>query len=215
MTDLLIRQEDEKKYGDMLPIVRAPTDLNKVFLQSSSLSRIFCRNIEAAESGGVRSLVSFSNSTLLHKFCQRKAIDAIKHMMLTKKRDRIRADFVRSMDSRFRVRNAKLELLGMFFCSESGSIIWKVSKRHSDSFHNSLVTLGVSAADLGSCAEESSTSLLPTGILFTTPVPPGHDTYSSTDLWLPVAIAAFLLFFLVVLVVTCCLVKRTKTKAGL
>lgn len=34
--------------------------------------------------------------------------------MLTRKRDRVRTDFVHAMESRFHVRNARVELIGSF-----------------------------------------------------------------------------------------------------
>lgn len=73
---------------------------------------MFCRKIEAIDSVRRQSRVMFSNSSLSYKYCQKKAIEAIKHIMLTRRRDRIRAEFVRAMDSRFHVRNVKLELRG-------------------------------------------------------------------------------------------------------
>uniref|UniRef100_A0A0R3RZC6 Peptidase S72 domain-containing protein n=1 Tax=Elaeophora elaphi TaxID=1147741 RepID=A0A0R3RZC6_9BILA len=68
--------------------------------------------IEPIDSVRRQSRVVFSNASLSYKYCQKKAIDAIKHIMLTRRRDRIRAEFVRAMDSRFHVRNVKLELQG-------------------------------------------------------------------------------------------------------
>lgn len=73
---------------------------------------MFCRKIEAIDSVRRQSRVVFSNASLSYKYCQKKAIDAIKHVMLTRRRDRIRAEFVRAMDSRFHVRNVKLEFRG-------------------------------------------------------------------------------------------------------
>ncbi|MCP9265620.1 BMA-DGN-1 [Dirofilaria immitis] len=120
--------------------------------------------------------VTFSNSSLSYKYCQKKAIDAIKHIMLTRRRDRIRAEFVRSMDSRFHVRNVKLEFQG-------------------------------------SCIEKLPTSRFPANIsLSTSTNVPDHDT-SSVRLWLPIALIAFLKFFLATLALVCCLIKRKKAKA--
>ncbi|VDN04230.1 unnamed protein product [Thelazia callipaeda] len=70
------------------------------------------RKIEPVDGVRRRTRVTFSNASLPYKYCQKKAIDAIKHIMLTRKRDRIRAEFVRAMDSRFPVRSVKLELEG-------------------------------------------------------------------------------------------------------
>ncbi|VIO87598.1 conserved hypothetical protein [Brugia malayi] len=134
------------------------------------------KKIEAIDSVRRQSRVMFSNSSLSYKYCQKKAIEAIKHIMLTRRRDRIRAEFVRAMDSRFHVRNVKLELRG-------------------------------------SCIEEMPTSRLPTNVsLFSTTVSPNYDT-SSVQLWLPVALIAFLKFFLATLALICCLIKRKKAKA--
>ncbi|VDK76672.1 unnamed protein product [Litomosoides sigmodontis] len=70
------------------------------------------RKIEAIGNVKRQSRVIFSNASLSYKYCQKKAIDAIKHVMLTRRRDRIRAEFIREMDSRFHVRNVKLEFQG-------------------------------------------------------------------------------------------------------
>uniref|UniRef100_A8NFP2 Peptidase S72 domain-containing protein n=2 Tax=Brugia TaxID=6278 RepID=A8NFP2_BRUMA len=140
------------------------------------------KKIEAIDSVRRQSRVMFSNSSLSYKYCQKKAIEAIKHIMLTRRRDRIRAEFVRAMDSRFHVRNVKLELRAVL-------------------------------VDLGSCIEEMPTSRLPTNVsLFSTTVSPNYDT-SSVQLWLPVALIAFLKFFLATLALICCLIKRKKAKA--
>ncbi|VDN90180.1 unnamed protein product [Brugia pahangi] len=134
------------------------------------------KKIEAIDSVRRQSRVMFSNSSLSYKYCQKKAIEAIKHIMLTRRRDRIRAEFVRAMDSRFHVRNVKLELRG-------------------------------------SCIEEMPISRLPTNVsLSSTTVLPNYDT-SSVQLWLPVALIAFLKFFLATLALICCLIKRKKAKA--
>ncbi|KAL3982915.1 Dystroglycan (Dystrophin-associated glycoprotein 1) family protein [Acanthocheilonema viteae] len=79
------------------------------------------RKIEAVDSVRRQSRVIFSNASLSYKYCQKKSIDAIKHVMLTRRRDRIRAEFVRAMDSRFHVRNVKLELLGSCIDESSAS----------------------------------------------------------------------------------------------
>uniref|UniRef100_A0A1I8EQ12 Peptidase S72 domain-containing protein n=1 Tax=Wuchereria bancrofti TaxID=6293 RepID=A0A1I8EQ12_WUCBA len=137
---------------------------------------VWVLKIEAIDSVRRQSRVMFSNSSLSYKYCQKKAIEAIKHIMLTRRRDRIRAEFVRAMDSRFHVRNVKLELRG-------------------------------------SCIEEMPTSRLPANVsLSSTTVSPDYDT-SSVQLWLPVALIAFLKFFLATLALICCLIKRKKAKA--
>lgn len=69
--------------------------------------------------------------------------------------------------------------------------------------------------DLGSCIEELPVSRHPANVpLATTTVPLDHDA-SSVQLWLPVALIAFLKFFLATLALVCCLIKRKKAKAGL
>ncbi|OZC09090.1 dystroglycan [Onchocerca flexuosa] len=134
------------------------------------------KKIEAIDSVRRQARVIFSNASLSHKFCQKKAIEAIKHVMLTRRRDRIRAEFVRAMDSRFHVRNVKLEFQG-------------------------------------SCIEQLPTSRLPANVSLSTTInPTDHDT-SSVHLWLPVALIAFLKFFLATLALVCCLVKRKRAKA--
>ncbi|KHN79184.1 Dystroglycan [Toxocara canis] len=58
---------------------------------------VIIRNVEAKNSE--RSFISWSNASLSHKICQKKAIETLKYLMLTRRRDRIRNEFVRAMDS--------------------------------------------------------------------------------------------------------------------
>ncbi|VDM45009.1 unnamed protein product [Toxocara canis] len=69
---------------------------------------VIIRNVEAKNNE--RSFISWSNASLSHKICQKKAIETLKYLMLTRRRDRIRNEFVRAMDSRFHIRNIRLDL---------------------------------------------------------------------------------------------------------
>uniref|UniRef100_A0A915BI89 Peptidase S72 domain-containing protein n=1 Tax=Parascaris univalens TaxID=6257 RepID=A0A915BI89_PARUN len=69
---------------------------------------ILIRSVETKNNE--RSIISWSNSSLSHKICQKKAIETLKYMMLTRRRDRVRNEFLRAMDSRFHVRNIQLQL---------------------------------------------------------------------------------------------------------
>ncbi|MFH4974451.1 hypothetical protein AB6A40_001160 [Gnathostoma spinigerum] len=70
-------------------------------------NKIIIRDISAGNHS--RTVIKWSNATLSHKVCQMKALDAIKYSMLTRRRDRIRTEFLRAMDSRFHVRSVKLQ----------------------------------------------------------------------------------------------------------
>lgn len=62
-----------------------------------------------------RTLISWFNSSLPYEICHRKAIDSIRYIMLTRKRDRVRNDFIRAMSLRFHIRDVQFELFGDLF----------------------------------------------------------------------------------------------------
>ncbi|KAJ1345733.1 hypothetical protein KIN20_000329 [Parelaphostrongylus tenuis] len=94
------------------------------FLKPSSLSAFVRRLAHAFRStpdavtirnitgNGGKTIVTWSNNTVPHKICDHRALDNIRHTMLTKQRAQTKIEFVKSVGSQFHVRKAALEFAG-------------------------------------------------------------------------------------------------------
>uniref|UniRef100_A0A1I7YHY9 Peptidase S72 domain-containing protein n=1 Tax=Steinernema glaseri TaxID=37863 RepID=A0A1I7YHY9_9BILA len=68
--------------------------------------------IHSLQADGTKSLLTWSNSSISHKFCHRQAINSIKKEMTSGSKNKAKMEFVRSMGVQFHVRSVDLELYG-------------------------------------------------------------------------------------------------------
>ncbi|KAK0398980.1 hypothetical protein QR680_002844 [Steinernema hermaphroditum] len=68
--------------------------------------------IHSVTAEGDKSELTWSNSSISHKFCHRQAINAIKKEMTMGSKNKAKVEFIRSMGVQFHVRSVDLELFG-------------------------------------------------------------------------------------------------------
>lgn len=82
----------------------------------STPDAITIRNITG---NATKTVVTWSNNTVPHKICDHRALDGIRHTMLTKQRAQTKIEFVKLIGSQFHVRKAALEFAGNCIEKES------------------------------------------------------------------------------------------------